>query len=235
MVALEIEDHTNGGRVADEGAVALVGFDHEQVRVPGPGIARQSLRLKFRQIAPGDDRGVAAGALENGKHHRRDRRLAARARHRDGAMPRHEMGKQLRAMNDGNVLRPRRGEVRHVLLDCGGDDERRAIGAEPAAVLGLNRDAETLELGMQPFALAAVERPVAAADNASGHYLKLGERTHAGAAKTCIVKAPSAIRVGDRPRFGRGDEHEIAFAHAGEELAHGIVRQPHATMRDGAA
>ena len=87
----------------------------------------------------------------------------------------------------------------------------------------------------KPFALAAVERPVAAAGNASGHHLELGERTHAGAAKTGIVKAPSAIRVGDRPRFRRGDEHEIAFAHAGEELAHSLVRQPHAAMGDGAA
>src|SRR3970282_743894 len=69
----------------------------------------------------------------------------------------------------------------------------------------------------------------------SGHTLNLGDRPHAGAAKTGIVKAPSAIRGGDRPRFRRGDEHEIAFAHAGDALARSLVGHPHAAMRHGAA
>ncbi len=80
-----------------------------------------------------------------------------------------------------------------------------------------------------------VERPVAAARPTPGHHLELGERTHAGAAKARIVEAAPARWIGDRPRFGCGDEDEIAFAHAVEELAHIVVRQAHAAMGDGPA
>ena len=49
-------------------------------------------------------------------------------------------------MDDGNAALYRRSKIGHRFLDRGGDDERRAIGAEPAAVLIHDRDAETLEL-----------------------------------------------------------------------------------------
>ena len=49
------------------------------------------------------------------------------------------------------------------------------------------------------------------------------------------MKAAAAPRIGDRLRIGRGDEHQIAFAHALEQLPHIVVRQAHAAMREGAA
>ena len=56
-------------------------------------------------------------------------------RHRDRAMGGDEMREQLRAVDDRNAERARRGDVGHLLLDRGRDDERGAVGAEPAAVL----------------------------------------------------------------------------------------------------
>ena len=53
MVALKIEDHPDGRRVAYQRAVALVRFYHEQVRSPRPGISGQTLRRQFGQIAAG--------------------------------------------------------------------------------------------------------------------------------------------------------------------------------------
>ena len=74
------------------------------------------------------------------------------------------------------------------------------------------------ELGAQARALAAVEGAVAAARFAAGHRLELGERAHARSRRGRIVEAALAVRIGDGARLGRGDQHEIAFAHAGEQL-----------------
>ena len=52
VVALQVEDHADGGGVAHQAAVALVGLDHQQVGCAGEGIARQALRL----AAPADRR-----------------------------------------------------------------------------------------------------------------------------------------------------------------------------------
>ena len=111
--------------------------------------------------------------------------------------------------------------------------ERRAILAQAAAVLRNDRDAEALELLAQAFTLAAVECAVAAAGCAAGHHLELSQRAHAGPAEPRIVKAALALGIGHRPRFRSRDEHEIALAQLREELAHMVVRKPHATMRDG--
>ncbi len=71
--------------------------------------------------------------------------------------------------------------------------------------------------------------------SAAGHRLELGERAHARSGKPSVVKAPFALRIGQGARFRRGDEHEIAFAHALEQLDHVAVRQAHAAMRGGPA
>ena len=145
------------------------------------------------------------------------------------------MRQQLRAMNDGNAMLARRGDVRHRLFDRRRDHQCGAVRTKAAAVLRQHGDAETLELGAQVVALAAVERAVAAARPAAGHHLELGERAHAGAAEPGVVKAAAAPRIGDDRRFRRGDEHQIAFAHAVEQLPHMLVRQPHAAMGQRAA
>ena len=126
--------------------------------------------------------------------------------------------------------------VRHLLLDRGRDDQCRAIGANPAAVLRVYGDAERFELWPQPRALAAVEGPVAAARFAAGHRLELGERAHAGAAEPGVVKPALGPwdRAG-RATSGAAIEHEIAFAHAREQLDHVAVRKTHAAMRGGPA
>ena len=67
---------------------------------------------------------------------------------------------------------------------------------KPLPSCGMHRDAEPLELLAQAGALAAVERPVAAADDAAHHRLELGERAHAGAAEPRIVKAALALGSG---------------------------------------
>ena len=59
---------------------------------------------------------------------------------------RDEVGEQLRAMDDGQAELARVGDVGHLILDRGRDHERRAVGADAAAVLRVDRDAEPLEL-----------------------------------------------------------------------------------------
>ena len=133
-------------------------------------------------------------------------------------------------MNDGNVERASRDDVRHLIFDRRRDDERGAVGTEPAPVLRQHLDAEPLELGAQGRALAAVEGAVAAARFAAGHRLELGERAHAGAAEPRVVEAAFAARVGDASRIGRRDEYEIAFAQADRELTHALIGEAHAAM-----
>ena len=150
MIALEVQDHADRRLVAHQRAVALVGLGDQQVRASGPGVAPQPFVLERHQVAPRDDGRVAPGAAQDLEDHRHDRGLAAGARHREGAVRRHEMGQQLRAMDHRYAARTRRGEVGHLLLDRGRDHERRGkLGRvrETRAVLGKDPDPEALELG----------------------------------------------------------------------------------------
>src|SRR5436309_2691581 len=116
---------------------------------PGTGRLNRTPAIS-NQVAPGDDGRVAPRAAQDLEDHRHDRGLAAGARHREGAVRRHEMGQQLRAMDHRYAARTRRGEVGHLLLDRGRDHERRGkLGRvrEPRAVLGKDPDPEALELG----------------------------------------------------------------------------------------
>jgi hypothetical protein len=79
------------------------------------------LRDKLRQIAAGDHRRIASSAAQDVEHHRGHRRFAARPGHGDRAMACHEMREQFRAMNDRDVLRLGRSEIRHPLFDRGRD------------------------------------------------------------------------------------------------------------------
>ena len=214
MVALEIEDHPDRRRVADQRAVALVGLDDEQVRGSGEGVSRQTLRLEERQIATGDDGRLETRAPQDLEHHRGHRRLAARAGDGDRAMGCDEMREELRAMDDGHAKLARPRHVGHMILDRGRDHERGAIGADPAPVLRVDGDVERLELCTETPAFAAIEGPVAAARSAAGHRLELRERAHAGPGKPRIVEAAAPLRIGKNPRRRGRDEDEIPLAHA---------------------
>ena len=145
------------------------------------------------------------------------------------------MREQLGAVEDGDAFRPRGGNVRHLLLDRGGQNQRRAVFGETAAILGQHRDAETLELAAELAALATVEGTIAAAGPAANHHLELRERAHARAAEARVMEAARTLRIrnGQRGRFG--DQHVVAFAHAREEIAHIAVGHAHAAMGVGAA
>ena len=106
------------------------------------------------------------------------------------------MGEQLGAVDDRHAEFARSGHVRHMLLDRGRDDQCRAVGGNPAAVLRVYGDAERFELRPHPRPLAAVEGPVAAARFAAGHRLELGKRAHARTAETGVVKPPLALGIG---------------------------------------
>ena len=61
-------------------------------------------------------------------------------------------------MHDGQRALARRAHVRHGLLDRGRDHERRAVLADAAAVLRVDRDAEPLELRARLGTLAGSSR-----------------------------------------------------------------------------
>src|SRR5262245_40419849 len=98
-------------------------------------------------------------------------------------------------MDDRDAKPAGSGDVRHLILDRGRDDQRRAVVGDPAPVLWEHAHAEALELGAAGGALAAVERPVAAARPAPAHHLELGERAHPAAPEPRVVEAPRAARI----------------------------------------
>src|SRR4029077_12688457 len=157
------------------------------------------------------------------------------AAHREGAIRRHEVAEQLGAVDDGDALRARRGEVRHLFLDRGRDDERRAAVGDAAPVLGHDFDAEALKLRTKLGALAAVEGAIAAADAPAHHRLELRKRAHAGTAKPRVMESSRALRIGNDEIRGLRNQHVVAFAHVGEQATDAGVGKAHAAMRDGTA
>ena len=117
--------------------------------------------------------------------HRRHRRFAAGSAHRDRCDCSDEMREQLGAMDDGDVERARRDEVRHLLLHRRRHRRaRRNRGPMPLPSCGITLMPSRSSWARSSRALAAIESAVAAARRAARHHLELGERAHAGAAES---------------------------------------------------
>ena len=137
VIALKIEDHADGGRVTHERAVALVGLDHEQVRLSCPRIAGQALSRQFGADHPPV---IAEGSRPCHSGWRRSSPSPSICRWfrspRSSDRQGDEMREQLRAIDDGNVQA--RGPRRRQALGFRRPLRRRARrrgGTEPAPIL----------------------------------------------------------------------------------------------------
>ena len=91
------------------------------------------------------------------------------------------MRKHLRPVDDGDIFCPRRCEVRHLLFDGRGHDERGAVRGDAAPVLGEDFDPEGFELLAHGAAFPMVEGAVTAADASDHDKRRGGEKPRAEA------------------------------------------------------
>src|SRR5439155_7661942 len=114
---------------------------------------------------------------------------------RNGPEARDEVSEQLRAVDDRDSPSVRRRHVGDRVLDRGRDHQGGAVPRHTAPVLGVDRDAEPLELLARLTALATVEGAVAAAGAPAAHHLELGERADAAPSQAGGMEAAGAPGV----------------------------------------
>ena len=102
MFVVDVRNHCNRRKQFQERPVAFVRLGDHQLAVAEPGVAAEGAQ------PPADDgRRIEARAFEHQRDHRRRRRLAVRAGHRDRVAEPHQLREHLRARNHRN-LPPRR-------------------------------------------------------------------------------------------------------------------------------
>src|SRR6476620_8442179 len=100
-----------------------------------------------------------------------------------------EVSEQLGAVDDGNVFRPRHGEIRYLDLHRRRKHESGAVLGDAAPVLGHDFDAKTFELHAKRCALATVERTLAAARMSTDHHVELFLLAHSRPTEPCVVES----------------------------------------------
>ena len=104
------------------------------------------------------------------------------------------MSEQLGAMDDGNAVRARGGNVGNLLLDRSRDDERRAIGADAAPSCGMTAMPRRSSCSRNPARSPWSKARSLPLTRAATHHLELCKRAHAGARRAPhngIVRASS--------------------------------------------
>ena len=163
---------TTSARQLQEGAVALVGFDHHPVAGAQPRVGAVGI-----DDAAIDHGRVEAAGVEQGRDHRRRRGLAVGAGDRNAALQPHQFGEHLGAADHGNALRARRHQFRIVALDRGRHHDHVGAVDILRLVADRNRDA----LLAQPRDIGAVGR-IRALHGVTEIAQDLGDAAHADAA-----------------------------------------------------
>ncbi len=98
VLLVDVGDDGHRRRQLQERAVALVGLDDHELAAAQPRAAAEGAE------PPADDRRrIEAAALEHERDHRRGRRLAVGARHRDAVLQAHQLGEHLGARDHGDA------------------------------------------------------------------------------------------------------------------------------------
>ena len=92
MVGVDVGDDGDHRRKAQESAVALVGFHHHPFAGAQPRIGAVSV-----DDAAVDDGGIEPASIQQRRDHRRGRRLAVGAGHRDAGFQPHDLGQHFGA------------------------------------------------------------------------------------------------------------------------------------------
>ena len=122
MLGIDVGDDGIGAVEPQEAAVALVGLHHHPVGRAEPCVGAVAV-----DDAAVDDGRVHAAGIEDRGDHRGGRRLAVRARHRDGGFQAHQLGQHLGAADDGDAAFQRQLHLRIAALDRGGGDHHGRI------------------------------------------------------------------------------------------------------------
>ena len=124
MLAIDVGDHGDDGREFEEGAVALVGFHHQEIAAPHAGVGA----AHGADASAHYDGGVEAGEIEDGRGQGSGGGLAVAAGHRDAVLEAHQLGEQFAARDDGDREAAGLLHFRVLFVDGGTDDERARAG-----------------------------------------------------------------------------------------------------------
>src|ERR1035437_9431553 len=124
MLAIHVGDDGDDGRELEEAAVALIGFDDQEIATAHAGVG----------AAHGADAsadhygGVQTGEIEDGGGQGSGGGLAVAAGHRDAVLEAHELGEEFAARDDGDLEAAGLLHFRVLFLDGGADDEGARAG-----------------------------------------------------------------------------------------------------------
>src|SRR5262249_396435 len=117
MLAVDVGDDGEDGAELEEGAVALIRFDHEEI-----ALTDACVRTADGGGVAADDHGrIETSGAEDCGGHRSCGGLAVAAGHRDSVLQAHQLGQEFAARNDGYLHPARLGHFRIAGVEGGGD------------------------------------------------------------------------------------------------------------------
>ena len=149
MIGIGIGDHRDGGRQAQEGAVAFIGFHHHPFARAQPRIGAIGV-----DDAAIDHGGIQAARIQQRRHQGRGGGLAVGAGDGDAGPQPHDLGQHLGAAHQRQAQRARRVELDIAGLDRRGIDHGMRVFQIVGAVADRDGDAH----GAQAFDIGAVGR-----------------------------------------------------------------------------
>ena len=141
VLAIDVGHHRDHREQVAERAVGLVGLGDQDLAATEARVGPERARL-----AADDRRRIQPGVREDDRNHRRGRRLAVAARHRDAVLDAHQLAQHLGARDHRDVARARGQDLRVVGAHGAGHDDD--VGAR--GVLGAVADADARAQRRQP-------------------------------------------------------------------------------------
>ena len=200
VVGLDVGEDRAVERQLQEGAVALVGLDDEQVATRPSGAGPEIVH-----VATDDEVRVEPGGVGDGGEHRGRRRLAVRAGHRHRGGPRADRGEHAGPPQDRDASGAGGGQ-----LDVAGGDRRRCRDSVDA----MDHRRVMSDRHVHPDRPQPVDDRAPAGIAAGDRVAHLGEhrgdRVHARPGDPDHVVAARARQIerGDRRADGRGPGHD---------------------------
>ena len=137
VIGFHIQDHRYGGEEIQEGIAVLTALQDDGITATHP-----MTRTEQGQVAADHDRGIQFSLHEDMGHHRSSRGLSVGTGDADRVLVGlHDLAPGLSPLKDGDACRTCCGDLRIVIVGCGGADD--ALGALDilTAVTDLDRDA----------------------------------------------------------------------------------------------
>ncbi len=132
MFAVDVGDHRQNRRQLEEGAVAFIGLDYEQIALAHARVAA----AHGGGSAANDHGGVESGVIENGGGHRGGGGFSMAAGHGDAELQTHQLSQQLAARDYRDAQPPRFNDFGIGSVDRGADHQHaRAVDVGGAVAL----------------------------------------------------------------------------------------------------